>query len=134
MDNTKGFIEIKVKHVEDWNIEVTARGLVKDGVFDGEYKYNGFTYGVIFPLTINNNSQLKQIKMNVENFIWTLGLSDVADTIHKHPKSGSDYSLRTLLEKFNRKVKAEHELEKKSFIQAITDPENQPNQYGIQLH
>jgi hypothetical protein len=47
------FVEMKVKHVEDFNIEVTARGLIKDGIFAGEYKYNGFTYGVNFHLERN---------------------------------------------------------------------------------
>ena len=45
--------------------------------------------------------------MNTEQFITALGLSEIADTIHKHPKSGSDYSIRELLEKFETYVKTD---------------------------
>ena len=48
--SNKKFIYMKVKHVEDFSIEVVARGLINDNnEFEGEYKYKGFTYGVVIP-------------------------------------------------------------------------------------
>ena len=42
------FKNIATRHVEDGKTKVIARGLVKDGTFEGEYKLNRFTYGVSF--------------------------------------------------------------------------------------
>ncbi len=67
---------------------------------------------------------------NAQQFLWDLCLSEIADTLHKHPKSGSDYTLTTLLEKYSKRIEAEVAA---NVIQAISDPENQPNQFGITL-
>lgn len=40
------FKNIAFRHVEDDRIEVIARGLVSGDKFNGEYRYNGMTYGV----------------------------------------------------------------------------------------
>lgn len=43
------FITIKVYHTDGKTL-VNARGLVKNCVFKGEYKYQGMTYGVEFEM------------------------------------------------------------------------------------
>lgn len=44
------FVKRKVLHV-DGKTTVVARGLInQDNVFNGEYKFEGFTYGVEMPL------------------------------------------------------------------------------------
>jgi hypothetical protein len=43
------FIKKKIKHVEDGKTDVIAKGRYIDGMFVGEYKYKGMTYGVNIP-------------------------------------------------------------------------------------
>lgn len=43
------FVTKTVTHV-DGITKVKAKGLVKNGVFSGEYKFKGMTYGVTFNL------------------------------------------------------------------------------------
>lgn len=40
--------------------------------------------------------------MTTQEFIHALGLESIADEMHRHPASGSDWSIRTLLEKFGK--------------------------------
>lgn len=42
------FVKRKVLHV-DGKTTVIARGLIKDGVFTGEYRFNNFDWGVEMP-------------------------------------------------------------------------------------
>jgi hypothetical protein len=38
--------------------------------------------------------------MNIQEFLFNKGLESVSDDFHKHPHSGSDWSIRSLLESF----------------------------------
>ena len=43
------FVKRKVVHVDGRTI-VTAKGLITDNIFNGEYKFEGLTYGVSIPI------------------------------------------------------------------------------------
>ena len=42
-------VKRKVLHVDGRTI-VTAKGLIKDNIFTGEYKFDGMTYGITVPI------------------------------------------------------------------------------------
>ena len=51
------FVKRKVLHVDGKTI-VTAKGLIKDGVFTGEYRYENFDWGIEVPLAFSNGKKV----------------------------------------------------------------------------
>lgn len=41
--------------------------------------------------------------MSIQEYIFNLGLESIADEMHKHPISGSDWSIRGLLEVYKKR-------------------------------
>jgi hypothetical protein len=58
------FVKRKVLHV-DGKTTVTAKGLIKDGVFTGEYRYDNFDWGIEIPAEPKYvEKRLDEIKLN----------------------------------------------------------------------
>ena len=58
------FVKRKVLHVDGKTI-VTAKGLIKDGVFTGEYRHENFDWGIEVPVKPEYvEKRLDEIKLN----------------------------------------------------------------------
>lgn len=58
------FVKRKVLHV-DGKTTVIARGLIKDGVFIGEYRYDNFDWGIEIPIKPEyTEKRLDEVKLN----------------------------------------------------------------------
>lgn len=57
--------------------------------------------------------------MSAKDFLDARGLSSIANVTHKHPFSGSDYSILSLLESFQRYMRLEDQFN--MFINSSSD-------------
>lgn len=73
------FVKRKVLHV-DGKTTVTAKGLIKDGVFTGEYRYDNFDWGIEMPLAFTTGKKVIIVD-NIARHEFEIG--EIVTLVHK---------------------------------------------------